>query len=47
LRRCNIAKHFVTNRFTIGVAVAGEREIHNSPLTRRFFDSFKLVRNAR
>jgi len=37
----------VMDRFTIGVAVAGEREIHDSPLTRRFFDSFKLLRNAR
>ena len=37
----------VRDRFTIGVAVAGEREIHDSPLTRRFFDSFKLLRSAR
>jgi len=37
----------VRDRFTIGVAVAGESEIHGSPLTRRFFDSFKLLGNAR
>jgi len=41
-----IHRRIVMGRFTLGVGVAGEREVHASPLTRLFFESFKLLRSA-
>jgi hypothetical protein len=41
-----IHRRIVMGRFTLGVGIAGEREIHASPLTRRFLESFKLLRSA-
>jgi len=39
-----IQRLVVLGKFTIGVGVAGEREVHDSPLPRRFFASFQLLR---
>jgi hypothetical protein len=41
-----IHRRVVMGRFTLGVGVAGEHEVHDSPHTRRFLDSFKLLRSA-
>jgi len=41
-----IHRRIVMGRLTFRVGVSGKREIHDSPITRRFFDSFKLLRSA-
>jgi len=41
-----IHRRIVMGRLTFRVGVAGKREIHDSPITRHFFDSFKLLRSA-
>ena len=41
-----IHRRIVMGRLTFRVGVSGKREIHDSPITRRLFDSFKLLRSA-
>jgi len=41
-----IHRRIVMGRLTFRVGVTGKREIHDSPITRRFLDSFKLLRSA-
>ena len=41
-----IHRRIVMGRLTFRVGVSGKRQIHDSPITRRFFDSFKLLRSA-